>query len=371
MTKKLTTAEFIERANKNHGNYYDYSKSLYVASKKPITITCPAHGEFQQLAANHMRKSGCPKCAEEQKVTTIEHFIDVCSRVHNDKYGYEKVSITNLNSLVKISCPIHGYFKQRPTGHMAGHGCRKCSGMTALDTNEFIRRANIKHKAKYIYDKVECGDSNSKVQIICNAHGEFWQVASDHLNGCGCQICAGTEKITISKFIERAKKVHGEKYNYDNADIDNMNKKLIITCATHGDFNQRASDHLNGSGCPTCANGKRGKYSIEYFGNFPDQQDIRGILYLVKIRDLWCKVGITKKETVNDRFRSSKDVLIIREYNTTLKSAFDVEQEILHKFENQRYTANELRLLNFPGWTECFPISLLPELIEEFESRNI
>lgn len=370
MTKRLTTKEFIERSNKKHDNFYDYSKSIYVGSKKPITIICPVHGEFHQLAANHMRKSGCFNCAEEKKVTSINHFVDVCSKIHNNKYNYDKVVITNLNNFVKITCPEHGEFLQRPTGHMAGHGCRKCSGKLGLDTQEFIRKANIKHKLKYTYNNVECMNSRTKLCITCSVHGEFLQVAGDHLNGHGCQICAGTKKVTTEGFIIRARTVHGDLYEYNNSNIGGMGKKINITCPIHGDFEQRAADHLNGSGCPVCANGKRGQYSIEYFNNFPDQQQAHGILYLAKIEAGWCKVGITKKCSANKRFNTKK-VKIVHEINTTLKEAYNMEQEILYKFENQRYTANELRFSNFPGWTECFPISLLPKLIEEFNDRTL
>lgn len=54
-----------------------------------------------------------------------------------------------------------------------------------------------------------------------------------------------------------------------------------------------------------------------------------------------------------------------------LKEAYDIEQHILNKFSKFRYTANELRFSKFNGWTECFPISLLPELIDEFNDRII
>ncbi len=367
--KKLTTKDFIKKSKEKHGDYYDYSKSVYIGAKKQITIICPKHGEFQQLAANHMHKSGCLKCSEERKVTTIEHFVDVCSKKHNNKYGYEKVIISNLNNYVKINCPEHGYFLQRPTGHMAGHGCKKCAGMEKLTTEEFIKKSNKKHDFKYTYDNVEFYNPKTTVSITCPVHGDFLQVPSDHLQGCGCQICAGTKKITTEEFIVRATKTHGNKYSYKNTIIDRMDKKLIITCQIHGDFSQRAADHLNGVGCPDCANGQREQYSLEYFNNYPEKASAPGILYLVKIKKEWCKVGITKKETVNKRFRFSKEINIISEYTTTLKNAYEIEQQILNRFSKFRYTANELRTLNFHGWTECFPISLLPKLIKEVDEK--
>ena len=43
----------------------------------------------------------------------------------------------------------------------------------------------------------------------------------------------------------------------------------------------------------------------------------------------------------------------------------NVEQTILNKFKLQQFRANELRLKRFSGWTECFPMTLLPQLLEE------
>lgn len=63
---KLTNEEFIGRSIKRHGERYDYSKVDYKGSKRKVTIICRSHGEFEQLAASHMRVSGCPKCAQER-----------------------------------------------------------------------------------------------------------------------------------------------------------------------------------------------------------------------------------------------------------------------------------------------------------------
>lgn len=51
--------------SKVHGNKYDYSKSEYIDSYKKVTIICPEHGEFSQLALSHLRGIGCPKCGYE------------------------------------------------------------------------------------------------------------------------------------------------------------------------------------------------------------------------------------------------------------------------------------------------------------------
>ncbi|PPD55285.1 MAG: hypothetical protein CTY12_01380 [Methylotenera sp.] len=60
----LTLAEFVEKANQVHSNKYDYSQSVYICSNKPISITCPDHGEFIVGRAEKHILTGqqCPSC---------------------------------------------------------------------------------------------------------------------------------------------------------------------------------------------------------------------------------------------------------------------------------------------------------------------
>lgn len=59
---------------------------------------------------------------------------------------------------------------------------------------------------------------------------------------------------TQEEIIARAVSVHGSKYSYDKLVYVNRRTKFIITCPLHGDFEQRASNHIyDGHGCPKCA----------------------------------------------------------------------------------------------------------------------
>lgn len=62
MSKKKTTEEFIEEAQKVHRNKYNYSKVEYINNKAKVCIICPIHGEFWQCAVSHLRGRGCPLC---------------------------------------------------------------------------------------------------------------------------------------------------------------------------------------------------------------------------------------------------------------------------------------------------------------------
>lgn len=67
--KNSNTKEFILKAEKVHGDRYDYSKVNYVKSSLKIVIICKLHGEFLQTPANHLRGNGCPICSKNIKYT--------------------------------------------------------------------------------------------------------------------------------------------------------------------------------------------------------------------------------------------------------------------------------------------------------------
>lgn len=126
-----------------------------------------------------------------------------------------------------------------------------------LTTEEFIQRARKTHGDKYDYSKVEYINKWAKVLIICPIHGEFWQCAREHVRGRDCPQC-GIEKIRQSRqsntgeWIAKARKVHGNKYDYSKSYYVACHTPLIITCPIHGDFAQTPSGHLSGRGCQKC-----------------------------------------------------------------------------------------------------------------------
>jgi hypothetical protein len=54
MPKKLTTAGFIIKARKKHGDLFDYSSAEYVGAHDKVKIKCEDHGVFEQIADSHL-----------------------------------------------------------------------------------------------------------------------------------------------------------------------------------------------------------------------------------------------------------------------------------------------------------------------------
>lgn len=199
MKERLNKNTFIQRAREIHGDKYDYSQTEYIKAKELVTIICPKHGIFKQRPQDHVLKAcGCPKCKGEKVIAvhsyTKEKFIELANNKHNFKYDYSQINYINYSTDIKIICPIHGEFQQIPRNHILGTGCPKCGREQAnkaesYNLNNFIEKANKIHFDKYNYSKVEYINSQTKVCIICPEHGEFWQTPANHLQGQGCPKC--------------------------------------------------------------------------------------------------------------------------------------------------------------------------------------
>lgn len=275
MGKNMTTEEFIEKANIIHNFKYNYSKTEYINYVTKVCIVCPEHGEFWQKPNYHLEGCGCKECGRkiksEKKSFTNEEFIAKCSLVHNNKYDYSLCRYDGIFSKIKIICPKHGIFEQTANIHIHGGGCKKCaiennSDKKRKSTDKFIEESNNVHNFKYDYSKTNYVNSQKKVCIICKEHGEFHQTPFKHLIGQGCPKC-GLKKIwdkrgrsNKEEFIEKARKVHGERYNYDKLEREfRSDRKQIIICPEHGEFYQTPNKHLSGQGCPICSKGKASK----------------------------------------------------------------------------------------------------------------
>ena len=185
----------------------------------------------------------------------VQCFIDHGNRIHKNKYDYSLVTtIKNRDTVVPIICPIHGLFTPTVERHLAGKDCRKCGWLkTRVTLEEAIERAKAVHGDKYDYTTaVLTHGKETTITIRCRVHGDFTQRLDGHLR-YGCEQCARDElKLTNEDFIERSKLVHGETYDYSLVKITGINDKVDILCAKHGKFEQRPYDHYRGNGCPKC-----------------------------------------------------------------------------------------------------------------------
>lgn len=152
-----------------------------------------------------------------------------------------------------------------------------------ITTQEFIDRSRVVHGDKYGYAFSVYNSAHEKVFIHCPEHGTFEQKAADHLHSkAGCPDCGGSKKKTNTSFICSAKKIHGQRYCYDNVNYINAHTDVSITCEIHGDFLQAPNHHLKGSGCPKC---RKSGFNTS----------LESIIYLLRSEcGRYAKVGITQ-----------------------------------------------------------------------------
>ncbi len=193
---------FIERAVGIHGDRFDYSLVPdEIPSKEKVQILCKVHGLFHMTAGNHLsNKRGCAKCgfghvASIKTQRSKEQFFSFAPILHEFKFDYSLVEFKNKSTKVKIICPIHGEFEQTPESHMNGLGCRKCGREVSAEkqrdsTETFIEKAKNVHGDLYDYSKCVYVNQQTKVDIICKTHGVFSQKPSNHITGKnGCPVC--------------------------------------------------------------------------------------------------------------------------------------------------------------------------------------
>ena len=223
---RMTTEKYILKEREIFGYKYDLSKIQYIDAKTKMCFICPEHGEFWMLPYSHLSGQGCPKCAGRNltRKDIVERFKKENKK--GDYYIYDFVNFKNMKTEVCIICPKHGEFWQKPSKHLQGHGCPKCARERQNDDkrysfDKFEEKANLNHNHKYIYIRKELNSLHDKITAICPKHGEFTQLAYDHLNGHGCPKCGYNISIAEDEIVSFIK---------DELKITNIiqrNKKLI------------------------------------------------------------------------------------------------------------------------------------------------
>lgn len=286
---RSNTEEFIEKAREIHGDKYSYEKAVYTGCTKPLIVTCPLHGDFEITPHKHISgKHGCPECGKllrAAKRNKGAQFVERAKAIHGDKYNYSLVDYKTCKDPVEIICNTCGkHFPQTPDNHInLQRGCPFC-GMERVkekavqrgkerkgkpnfkhrsSTEEWIAKVLTKHPEfadKYDYSRVVYTKADERVEIICKTCGRVMRPkACKHLFGQGCKTCAARKTaenraIPFNEVVERAKEVHGDKYEYFEDSYINMSEPMLIKHKKCGNvFPQRPEFHIGKKqGCPFC-----------------------------------------------------------------------------------------------------------------------
>lgn len=295
--------EFLKRAHNKFGDKFDYTNINYVSYTKDIKIRCKKHNKWFKISPfDHLRNEygGCPECVSyshhhTKSALSTEEYVMKARAVWGDTYDYSVTDYQSYKTKINIKCKKHDYvFSMLPQTHLNGHGCPLCEDEErsrlrfniekALDdrkrfrerqvekrsiakrllstkragiaygVDEFLRIAKIIHgdDFDYRYVREDYVNQNTPVRIICKKHNYiFKQTPFKHVRGQGCPKCIGRLRTTES-FIQEAKSIYGDYYDYDETVFSNTTKHVIVKCKYHGKFRVSPIEHLRGCGCPKC-----------------------------------------------------------------------------------------------------------------------
>ena len=203
MSKRKPVTEYVRLASVRHGGKYDYSLITYITSNKQrVPIICPQHGAFYQAMANHIcAGQGCPRCGNNYRKTTEEVMSEIRA-VHGDKFTYPPFTYKRNKQYIEIICPVHGSFRQCIKEHINGSGCGKCAKNAKMNTLSFIEKAREIHGDKYDYSQVEYAGNEHRVTIVCPVHGSYFQTPHCHLAGYGCSRCVANSSKKENAWLD-------------------------------------------------------------------------------------------------------------------------------------------------------------------------
>ena len=370
--KPFTVEDFIRKATEVHKGKYIYTLVKYINNKTDVCIICPEHGEFWQRPSNHLNGRGCPKCGIINNVNALkstECFIEQSNVVHGNRYKYHNTEYKNNYTKICITCPIHGDFWQMPYVHLRGSGCPKCGRNASIKTQkreqtEYIQKCNIVHKYKYTYHKTKYINAKSKICITCPIHGDFWQLADNHLCGHGCPLCGNIMSTKEAEIYEFCKTIDKDT-ELRNREILS-NKEIDVYCPSE-------------------------KIGIEYDGlywhseqfkedpvychlNKSDLADKKGVKLIHLFEDEWIKHSDVVKSRLRKMLKA-KDVVKInaddcvlkkvqyKEANDFLKSN-DIQNKCKAKYYFGLFFRNNLVLIMSIGYNSKKDIYTILNLCE-------
>ena len=83
-----------------------------------------------------------------------------------------------------------------------------------------------------------------------------FSIHPNHNNNYGVIATMPETIYTLEKhkqnFLNKAKSIHSNKYDYSLIEYSGVKNKVTIICSIHGKFNQSPDKHTQGQGCSKC-----------------------------------------------------------------------------------------------------------------------
>jgi|SRR5579862_244891 len=265
---------FLEKGQTIHGDKYDYSQITEdhikgVMSSIPLTCKTCEYSWNTTVNIHINGKYGCPSCSEKAP-WTLDKFLKQSNTIDDNNYDYSKVSEEHFNngvmSNIPVKCNICNY-EWNPTinNHINGKcGCPNCNKRAPYTLERFKEKAIEIHGNNYDYSLIieqDIKSSDSKLPIKCNICQYKWNpTINSHIIGkCGCPNCNKNAPYTLELFLEKAKDIHGNNFDYHQITEEHINGgKSVIPIKCNScllTWYPSIKGHINAkSGCPNCKN---------------------------------------------------------------------------------------------------------------------
>ncbi len=309
-----------------------------------------------ELEPTYKIRSWVSNSLESRKASFLAQSRKIHSDINeNPKYNYDLVDYVDSYIPVKIICPRHGSFVQKPTIHLNSNGCKICG----IEDRSVITRESGKAKflekalkihinkdgdPKYNYDLVDYKSNNFKVKIICSVHGTFEQIPGAHLNGHGCPKCsivkrADTHRKPKEELLKELKTIWGDKYIFPLDDYIGCADRIKVICPKHGEFTSTPTILLGHHGYKTCGDERRISQRTIYKEGNKDElikkcQQVLGDNF--EIRDI--TFGNTKTAKIKTYCKTHKkegwqpiSQVILYGYKACTKCAYEERERTNHK----------------------------------------
>ena len=276
--REIEKQNFINKFIEKWGDNYSFEKLNYITWRDSGIITCKEHGDFELKQIRYaFDRIPCPVCLERH--LTKQRNTEYLTRL-NEIYGDRYIWITTefgdyYKDYVKFICPKHGITEQTLCtllNTQVGYNiaCPKCrkeytNKQKSYQLEDALNKAKSLECCKY-YDFsliTEWKGVKEYYTFRCTKHNECFQQTFDQIFNAqynGCKTCQKENReenfvpfYTNEEFIERARKIHGSKYDYSKVNYITNRDKVCIICPKHGEFWQTPGNHIDGRcGCPKC-----------------------------------------------------------------------------------------------------------------------
>ena len=270
--KRLTLQEFADRIVARY-NTLTFSRvsGEFKGQKSRAYLNCAKHGEFECMPLGP-RNVVCPGCrADAVREEGLSAIKSKCFELFGDRIKIVEDTYTSSGGEVDIVCEVHGRSTIKAgtilfnSEGRTQYGCKKCAdeGIAAarmLPFTKFVEQMESKH-GKGVVEYLPEGYTgvNGNITYICPVHGKVTASAFHHSKAkLPCKFCSADgrserSRIPFSQFLENARAIHGDRYDYIEDSYVAMSEQVEIVCKVHGKFSQLAAGHVSAeAGCPKC-----------------------------------------------------------------------------------------------------------------------